>query len=126
MKVRTLLCVVSFVLSTGLAAAPSKTTGTLSGTVTDPTDSIVPGAKVTATNSATGTVLDTVSDDRGEYRIPLMPPGAYDLKVDKPGFAAAAPPSPRYPPRARWCPDGSRSPSPRRRSGKERRSRVPQ
>src|SRR5690349_4069127 len=89
MKLRTLLCVVLFLLSTGLAAAQSKTSGTLSGTVTDPTDSIVPGAKVTATNSATGTVLDATSDDRGEYRIPLMPPGVYDLKIEKPGFAAA-------------------------------------
>src|SRR5260370_35003960 len=89
MKLRTLLCVVLFLFSTGLAAAQSKTTGTLSGTVTGPTDCIVHGAKVTATNTATGTVLDAISDDRGEYCIPLMPPGVYDLKVEKPGFATA-------------------------------------
>ena len=89
MKLRTVLCVVLFLVSTGSAAAQSKTSGTLSGTVTDPTDSIVPGAKVTATNTATGTVLEGISDDHGVYRIPLMPPGVYDLKAEKPGFAAA-------------------------------------
>src|SRR5260370_5436654 len=90
MKLRTVLCVVLFLISTGLAAAQSTTSGTLSGTVTDPTDAIVPGAKVTATNTATSTVLEAISDDRGVYRIPLMPPGVYNLKVEKPGFAAAS------------------------------------
>src|SRR5260370_16556650 len=42
-----------------------------------------------ATNTATGRLLEAISDDRGAYRIPLMPPGVYDLKVEKPGFAAA-------------------------------------
>src|SRR5260370_27686138 len=42
-----------------------------------------------ATNTATGRLLEAISDDRGVYRIPLMPPGVYNLKVEKPGFAAA-------------------------------------
>ena len=83
MALRTLLYVALCLFSTRLVEAQSKTSGTLSGTVTDPTDSLIPGAKVTATNAATGTVLDAISDEHGEYRIPLMPPGVYDLKIHR-------------------------------------------
>jgi len=49
--------------------------------------SAIQGAKVTATGTDTGTHFEAVSDDRGEYRIPLLPPGVYDLKIEKAGFA---------------------------------------
>lgn len=87
MKNRTLTCVAWALLLAGFALCQSKTTGTLSGTVTDPSDSSVPGAKVTLTNTETGTTFEAVSDDRGEYRFPLLPPGVYDIKVEKSGFA---------------------------------------
>lgn len=88
MKRNVCVCVILGVLSAGVAAAQSKTTGSLSGIVTDATDSLVPGAKIAVTSSGTGTTLvSTVSDDRGQYRIPLLPPGAYDFRVEKPGFA---------------------------------------
>lgn len=66
----------------------SKTTAVLSGTVTDPTDAGVPGAKLTATNTRTGDAREAVTDDRGAYRFLLLPPGVYDVRVEKPGFAA--------------------------------------
>jgi len=83
---RTLLCIALLVFSAGIAAAQSKTSGTLSGTVTDPTDSAVPGAKITATNAGMGISFEAMTDDRGAYRIPLLPPGAYEIKVEKAGF----------------------------------------
>jgi hypothetical protein len=76
------------VLCAGMASAQSKTAGTLSGTVTDPTDSVVPGAKITVTSAETGTALEsTLTEVSGEYRIPLLPPGVYNIRVEKPGFA---------------------------------------
>ena len=86
MSYRTVLCIALLILSAGIAAAQSKTSGTLSGTVTDPTDSAVPGAKITATNAEMGTAFEAMSDDRGSYRIPLLPPGIYEIKVEKSGF----------------------------------------
>ncbi|HEV2687094.1 MAG TPA: TonB-dependent receptor, partial [Bryobacteraceae bacterium] len=86
MNFRTLLCISLLTLSAGIAAAQSKTSGTLSGTVTDPTDSAVPGAKITATNVSMGTAFEATTDDRGSYRVPLLPPGVYEIKVDKTGF----------------------------------------
>jgi carboxypeptidase family protein/TonB-dependent receptor-like protein len=87
MKNRTLSCVILASFFGGLAFSQSKTTGTLSGTVTDPSESSVPGAKVIVTNTETGTTFEAASDDRGEYRFPLLPPGVYDIKVEKSGFA---------------------------------------
>src|SRR5207237_6396585 len=89
MNLSPLMCMILVMLCSGIAFAQSKTAGTLSWTVTDPTESVVPGAKISVTSGETGTALEsTVTDANGDYRIPLLPPGVYDIKVEKPGFAA--------------------------------------
>ena len=88
MRLQLWSCVAVSLLSAALAAGQSKTTGTLSGTVIDATDAAVPGAKVTVRGAGSGNALETVAtDDRGEYRVPLAPPGVYEIKVEKPGFS---------------------------------------
>ena len=64
------------------------TTGTLSGTVTDSSESRVPKAAVIATNSLTNATFQGITSDIGEYRLVLLPPGLYDIKVEHPGFRA--------------------------------------
>ena len=51
--------------------------GTLLGTVTDTTGATVAGAKVTATETATGLIHESVTNDSGNYTFPDMPPGTY-------------------------------------------------
>jgi hypothetical protein len=68
--------------------AQSKTAATLTGTVTDATNAVIPAARVVLTNPDTGTVLDAASNERGEYRFPLIPAGAYDVRVEKQGFGS--------------------------------------
>ncbi len=58
----------------------------LSGTVIDATNAAVPGAKVTATNSATNVAHDSVSDATGNYLIPLLQPGDYVITAEAKGF----------------------------------------
>ena len=87
MKNCTLLCLFLLISCARIATPQSKTTATLSGTITDATDAVVPGAKVTLTNTGTGAAVEAVSDDRGEYRAPLLFPGNYDLNVEKAGFS---------------------------------------
>ena len=88
MKFRPWTCMILGVLCAGIASAQSKTAGTLSGIVTDATDSVVPGAKITVTSAETGMALEsTLTDVSGQYRIPLLPPGLYDIKIEKQGFA---------------------------------------
>src|SRR5580704_9320499 len=60
--------------------------GSLIGTVTDPHGAAVPGAQVTATETAT-TVKQTVTTDRqGFYSFQSLSVGHYDVQVDAPGF----------------------------------------
>ena len=69
--------------------AMAQSTGSLNGTITDPTGAGVPNAKVVATNQATGVATSTVSDSAGAYLFPSLPIGVYHLEVTAPGFQKA-------------------------------------
>ncbi len=63
--------------------------GIINGTVTDATGAAVPEARVTATNTATNVAFTTVTTSSGDFSIPAMPVGAYQLRIEKQGFKAA-------------------------------------
>ncbi|HEY7392964.1 MAG TPA: carboxypeptidase-like regulatory domain-containing protein, partial [Bryobacteraceae bacterium] len=63
-------------------------TGAITGTILDATNSGVPGATVTATNLETGSIRKAITDATGTYLIPDLAVGAYDVSVEKEGFAA--------------------------------------
>jgi len=65
----------------------------LVGSVTDESKARVPGVTVTATNLESGAVAVAVTDDRGEYRLPKLPPGKYKMQAELSGFATAVVPS---------------------------------
>lgn len=58
------------------------------GTVLDPTGAVIPGAKVTVTNQATGISQETTATGEGFYRIVGLPPGRYRIKVEAANFQA--------------------------------------
>jgi hypothetical protein len=60
--------------------------GSLLGTVTDPSGTAVPGAKVTATETATAVKQTITTDGRGFYSFQSLPVGRYDVEVDAPAF----------------------------------------
>jgi hypothetical protein len=62
------------------------TTGSISGTVTDPVGAVLPGATVSVTNQAQGIQNKTTTDQKGTYSFPILPVGKYDLKVEAPSF----------------------------------------
>ncbi len=59
---------------------------TLLGTITDSTGATVPGAKVTATETATGLIHESVTNESGNYTIPDIPPGKYSITTEAKGF----------------------------------------
>jgi hypothetical protein len=62
-------------------------TGDLTGTVMDPTGAVVPGAKLTLTNSDTGVVRTAETNEVGLFRFVSLPiVGTYNLKVEATGF----------------------------------------
>jgi Carboxypeptidase regulatory-like domain/TonB dependent receptor-like, beta-barrel len=60
--------------------------GSLVGTVVDSSGATVPGATITATNKETGLVLETTSNETGNYSIPNVQQGTYDVKAALTGF----------------------------------------
>src|SRR5436853_2602543 len=58
----------------------------LEGTVSDSTGAVLPGVSVTATHEATGNKFETVTDERGTYRIPARI-GAFTIVADLQGFS---------------------------------------
>lgn len=64
----------------------AQSTSAITGTITDPQGGAVPGATVTVTGTATGVVRTTSADNNGTYFIPVLPVGAYRLKVEHSGF----------------------------------------
>jgi hypothetical protein len=76
----------ALVLVSGALHAQTIISGDIAGTVTDPSGAVVPGATVTATDTATGTVKVVKAGDAGAYRVSLLQPGAYTLSVTDAGF----------------------------------------
>jgi Carboxypeptidase regulatory-like domain/TonB dependent receptor len=60
--------------------------GTLSGTVTDPTGAVIPKGTVTAEDVSRGIRLAATVDGNGQYRFTNLSPGTYDLTAQIPGF----------------------------------------
>lgn len=69
-------------------ASGQTTTGSIYGTVTDPTGALIPGASVRAVNAQTGTAQHTQSNSSGNYVFPSLVPGDYSLSVQAKGFGA--------------------------------------
>src|SRR5437868_4245648 len=60
--------------------------GSVTGTVTDQSGAVVPGAQVTVTNEATGLKRQAASDASGFYRVLDLPQGSYSVEVTAGGF----------------------------------------
>lgn len=70
-----------------LSYAQSASTATIVGRVVDPQDAVIPDAKVTVINTATGVSRSVNTTSSGDYTIPNLSPGTYDIKVQASGFA---------------------------------------
>ena len=62
------------------------TSGTILGTVLDPTGATVAKAKLDLVSARTGTTIETTTNSSGSYTFPTVAPGSYNLTVSAPGF----------------------------------------
>jgi hypothetical protein len=60
--------------------------GSLTGTVTDMTGAVIPGATVTVTDAATRNTRNAKTDAKGRYDVEGLMPGNYDVKAAAQGF----------------------------------------
>lgn len=76
-----------FILLIGaLPAFAQRTTGTITGVVTDPSGAVVPGVSVVATDDATGVKTTAVCTTDGVYTVLYLTPGTYTVNFEKAGF----------------------------------------
>ncbi len=61
-------------------------TATLKGTVSDESNAVIPGAKITVKDLDRGLVRETTSDATGVYQVRLLPPSAYEVRISAQGF----------------------------------------
>ena len=75
------------ILCMGLGIASAQLdTGSLAGTVADKTGAVVPGAQLTATEQASGSVYKVTSSSSGSYVFTSLRPGTYNIVVTASGF----------------------------------------
>jgi len=67
-------------------AFASSPTGTITGTITDPSGAVVNKAHVLVRNEETNALRDAETNDDGDYTVALLPPGRYQVAVESPGF----------------------------------------
>ena len=67
----------------------AQTSAGLKGVVTDSSGAVVPAAEIVVTNLDNGAKRQTVTNETGDYDIPLLPSGRYTIAGRKPGFKQA-------------------------------------
>src|SRR5262245_60745690 len=75
-------------LSMAIPVQAQKITGTIRGVVTDSSGAVVPGAKVTVINDATGLTRSAPTTSAGIYAFAELPVGTYTVRVENAGFKA--------------------------------------
>ena len=77
------LFAISLIVGLASVARAQVTTGTISGTATDPNGAVVAGANVKATNLDMNSSRTTSSDSDGHFVFTLLPPGRYRVEDGK-------------------------------------------
>src|SRR5687767_6362574 len=88
--IRLLLSVCLVALAgTPASAQGGRTTTSLSGTVTDASGAVIPGATVAVKNNATATEFHATTNESGSFTVPSVDPGSYTVTVTLMGFKTA-------------------------------------
>jgi len=91
MRLKGLVLTLALALIVGFAGAAlaQEQSGGIRGVVKDASGAVLPGVTVEARNAAASTVQSAVTDDKGLYRFPALPPGAYEVTAKLQGFNPA-------------------------------------
>ena len=86
LNLRVRLVVVTLALVTPHAVFPQATSGTVIGTVLDPSRAVVPNATVTVADTARGVNFKTTTNESGNYTQSQLTPGNYSVSAERAGF----------------------------------------
>ena len=82
-------CLALLLSCTSVVAAQVRISGGISGTVSDPSGGVVPGATVQLKDEGTGTPRETVTNEQGYFAFPDLSFGTYQMTVTLQGFQTA-------------------------------------
>ena len=83
---RMCLFIVGGMLFTGIGALAQVTSGSIIGNIHDQSGAVIPNAKVTATDIGKGSSTSVLTNGSGDFTIPFLLPGTYDVAVESAGF----------------------------------------
>jgi outer membrane receptor protein involved in Fe transport len=84
------LAFITLALATTVPSVHAQTSlATLRGKVTDQQGAVLPGATVTARQTETNTVRTGVSNETGQYYVPSLPAGSYEISIELQGFSTS-------------------------------------
>ncbi len=81
-----MVCVFLFLMCAALPAAAQKFTGSLRGVVSDRSGAVMPEAAVTVINKDTGETRTVATNQQGEYVLPDLPAGVYNVRIKQAKF----------------------------------------
>jgi len=67
--------------------AQTTASGSLRGTATDPQGAVLPGVSISVSSATVPGIRTSTTDQRGEFRVPDLPPGEYTLTAELDGFS---------------------------------------
>jgi hypothetical protein len=93
-KLEKVLLTMAVVIASSIAlyAQTTISTGSIQGTVTDPSGALVAGARVTITNKSTGRVINATTTSAGAYTSGALTPGDYMVRIEAKGFKTSEAP----------------------------------
>ena len=80
------LCLIALLLAVPFAAHAQQYSGSIVGTVTDPSGAAVAGATVTVTNTGTNATYTATTSDLGSYSVVQLPVGIYEVHIKSTSF----------------------------------------
>src|SRR5437016_5160173 len=83
---RSILTSLFVLMALSIAAFAQSDRGTITGTIADPAGAVVANAPIEAKNTETGALYQAASSSTGNYTLPQLPVGTYELSVTVPGF----------------------------------------
>ncbi|HVL66421.1 MAG TPA: carboxypeptidase regulatory-like domain-containing protein [Vicinamibacterales bacterium] len=83
------LCSLALLGLLNTPVAAQETTGQIQGTVRDQSGAVLPGVTVAARHVQTGRVTETVTNEVGQYTMPLLQPGTYEVVFTLSGFQSS-------------------------------------
>lgn len=85
MKLKWLVVIMGLLLMPAASWA-QQSTGTITGAVYDSTGALIPGAKITVKNINTNFTWNALTTSAGEYQVPFLPVGTYEITAEAQGF----------------------------------------